>query len=271
MKMWNFLRFFGEGDGSAQAASGAENTAASGESDTRTETPESEQQQGGTDGLAHRERDVNADDAFEALIKGEYREAYDRRVKKAVERRFKRARAAEDSLAKLTPAIEQLAGRFGLDPDDTDGLCAALARRSDEEDAAAEHKEALRAQREKQFDSWMRQSRALQAVLPDFDFGAEIRENPLFGKMLCAGVPVNEAYRALHFENLVNRVGERQARKAGLAVVNSVRANGMRPVENGLNAQPATGIRTDINALSPEQINELFERAGRGERITFRQ
>lgn len=128
---------------------------------------------------------------------------------------------------------------------------------------------AERDRRSRLFDGWARQAKELKGEFPGFEFTKELR-SPRFFRLLEGGATVKEAYVALHYAELMEENGRRAARRAKEAVASSVRANGMRPVENGLGSGAPTSRKTDISAMSLKDINALFERAGSGERITLK-
>lgn len=258
---------------------------------------------GGSAGDVAQQQGPDRDAEFEQLIKGDYKDAYDARVQKAIDRRFKtakaaeeRAKAAEERLNKIQPLIDRAATKYNLAADNLDGILAA----SDEDESFYEQAaydanmsvpefkaklqqdrevEALRKfkadqvekdRRAKQFDGWMQEANTLRSTkYPDFDFATEVH-NPQFFQMISVGVPLEAAYQAIHFGDLVLAERSKAAQETKQAAVSSIRANGLRPVENGLNAQTAVRTSTDLNNLSLKDINSLFERAGRGEKITFR-
>lgn len=266
---------------------------------------------GGEAGVAYQDGGMNAaeqvtvdgapdrDTEFDSLIKGDYKEQYEARVKQAIDKRFKRAKEAEENYARVTPLLEKLATKYNKDVSDIEGILSA----SDEDDSyyedaaydagmsvesfkaklqeereiaslrAFKQEQEQREQRAAQFNAWVQQAEQLKAIYPGFDLKAEF-ENPQtsrdFISMLQSGVPVQTAYQAVHFNDLVNQAAVQTAQDVKTKTVNSIRANGMRPVENGLSAQTPAVQRTDINSLSRTDINSLFERAARGEKITFR-
>lgn len=245
---------------------------------------------------AVREAESNPDEEFEELIKGKYKQQYERKFQSNFEKRAKNLRKNSELYEKAVPILQTLSVRHNVSADDIDGLAAAVEKdNSYYEDAAyaagmtpdeyraklATERETaeLRAfkkkaeqeeQRRAQFDVWVQQAEALKATYPDFDFSNEIRSNPAFVELLNRGVNIDAAYKAANFDRLVNGAVVKASTAAKDAVANSVKANGMRPVENGLSGQtPSANKGVDINKFTLADINSLFERAGRGERITL--
>lgn len=59
------------------------------------------------------------------------------------------------------------------------------------------------------------------------------------------------------------------AQKVREKVVEDIRARGMRPSENGAVSSPAAVTKTDVNALTKAQREEIEKRVLRGEKIRF--
>ena len=223
---------------------------------------------GGDAGVAYQDGGMNAaeqqvdatpdrETEFENLIKGDYKEQFDNRVKQVIDKRFKKAKEAEDSYNKVQPLIEKLATKYGKDITDIDGILSA----SDEDDSyyeeaaydagmsveafkakvqeqreidslrAFKQEQEAREQRAAQFNGWMQQAEMLKAQYPGFDLRAEF-ENPVTGpqfiSMLQANVPVQTAFQAVHFNDLVNQTAVQTAQDVKAKTVQSIRANGMR-------------------------------------------
>ena len=66
------------------------------------------------------------DQAFEALIKGEFKDQYDARVRDTVQKRLRSQKEQTQKLEALTPALNKLAESRGIDPEDITALTKAL-------------------------------------------------------------------------------------------------------------------------------------------------
>ena len=69
--------------------------------------------------------DRNAE--FEKLIKGEYKDLYDARVQDTVQKRLKGTKETVDKYNALTPTLELLAKKYGVDAKDIDALSKAIS------------------------------------------------------------------------------------------------------------------------------------------------
>ena len=142
--------------------------------------------------------DRNAE--FEKLIKGEYKDLYDARVQDTIQKRLKSTKETVDRYNALTPTLETLAKKYGVDASDIEALNKAIEEDDSYfEDEALEKgitveqlKEIRKMERENaelkaEMESrrrqenadrimadWMDQANALQKIYPSFDFNAEI-------------------------------------------------------------------------------------------------
>ena len=81
------------------------------------------------DGTVATTIDRNAE--FEKLIKGEYKDLYDARVKETVQKRLKSTKETVDKYNSLTPMLETLGKKYGVDSTDAEALIKAI----DEDDS----------------------------------------------------------------------------------------------------------------------------------------
>lgn len=281
-----------DGEGTAQTAVG-ETTAASGKT---AETMDQAQNTNGA-GQAPEEgaqRDLSAE--FDGIINGEYRREYDKRVQKAVKDRLKGSKEQQKRLTEAEGLLAMVGERYGMDGSDFAALQAALENDKQylEEEAiekgmtveqlaefkklerqnkafqTAQRQAQERAAFEQKFLGWQREAEALAGEYPALNLQEEF-DNPDFVRMLDSGVGVKAAYQAVHFDELMSGALHYTAQKTQKAVMDSVRANGARPQENGAAGSAAATGGIDVTKLTKEQRQELAERARRNpdERITF--
>lgn len=200
-----------------------------------------------------------------------------------------KAKAAEDKLAQLTPALEDLSVFLGLDPNNLD--IAAIAKAANEkgqmfyeskayelgtnsdtarkivkaeiqqskdaeqkrQSAESERQRAEQQAFEEHIQELMRQGEELKKTFPEFDFNAEM-QNPQFRKLTAPGsFSVEDAYRFLHRKEIESRAAEVIARQQAQKIANNIRAGQQRPVENGTQAQAPSVSTFDYSKASPEQ------------------
>lgn len=289
------LTLFGEGGGDGAGVSAA--TAATA-SDAGEQTRAIETQ----DAAAQLESEINVtastvenqDAEFEKLIKGDYKDAFSRRVQNIINGRFKETRTLQEQLQKSTPVFEILAQKYGIKADDIDGIVKALE--NDDESYREEAmekgitveqlKEMKKLEREvlqlrrnesrrdeqdrinRDITNWKNQAESLKEIYPNFNLDTEI-EDPQFFSLLRNNVDVRTAYEVIHRDEILGGAMQYAAQTAAKRVADSVAANSKRPVENGVTSQGAVNSQTDVNKLTKAQREEIERRVARGERITF--
>lgn len=233
----NLRLFDGEGGAAGTAAAGATTTGAE------------------TGAAGGESRDFNAE--FDTMVKGEYKDAFDARVQKIVQGRLKNSKQTESKLKDAEGLLAMVGERYNLDGKDFTALKAAL-----EGDRQYLEAEAL--------EKGMTVEQ-LKGKFPELDLATEF-DNPEFVRMLDHGISVGTAYQAVHFDDLMGGALQHTAATTERKVLDSIRARGARPAENG--ASGSSGAREkpiDVTKLTKQQRNELIERARRNpdERITF--
>lgn len=272
------IDLFGEGgaSGGAAAAAGGDGAA------------------GGAQEAGAQQQTVDRAAQFDAMIKGEYKEEYERRFKQGLDRRFKETESLRQQAEAAKPLMELLAGKYGVDAADMNALLkAAEADESYYEAEAAE--KGLTVQQLKQFKQmerentqlkaaqqerqrieranqvqarWMQESEALKGIYPNFDFAQEA-QNEKFVRLLKSGVDVRTAYEVTHNDEIISGAMQFTAQKVKEKTVNDIRARGMRPDEGGLGEHPAGEGQLDVTKLTRQQRADMAKRALRGEIINL--
>lgn len=231
---------------------------------------------------------------FEKLIKGEYKDLYDARVKEIVHKRLKGPTEAADKYKTLSPALELIAKRYGVDPTDVKALTAAIEADDDMLEALAmeenmsvadyrkfrvlkqqnqelQRRETERKQQEaaaQQYERWTTQAEEAKRFYPGLDLAVEI-QNPAFRDLIQSPyISVRAAYEAVHSDEINAGLLRHATQEAAMQVAASVAANGVRPNENGAGSQAAT-VKIDPSKMTKAQRQEYIMRAARGEKITF--
>ena len=272
------------GDTSSQAAAGTAGDGAKGADDADSTE--------GTDQDAADEQQETQKATFEELIKGDYKEDYDKAVQRIIRQRFSKAKANEDKLNQMAPILDALASKYGTKSDDI----ASIAKYVSEDDAMyedaaykagmtveqyrdysrvmaenarlkAEHEanEQRRAQNE-QVMRWREEERALQAKYPGFDLDSMIG-NETFSRMIASGGPLENAYVAMNMDNILPGAMAQTARQVAKKTADTIRQRGNRPVEGGMSGQAASKVGSDVSKLTNAEIAEMHERILRGELI----
>ena len=232
--------------------------------------------------------------AFEALIKGEYKDLYDAKVQDTIQKRLKGQKEIVDKYNALQPIREILAKKHGVDAEDIEALFNAI-----EEDDSYFEEEALernmtvkqlkevkkmerenadlRAQMEeaqrqengkKLYAAWMQQADEAKKVYPSFDLRAEMNK-PKFVDLLRSNIDVRTAYEVLHKDEIIPAAMQFTAKTVESKLAKSIAANGSRPSENGMSSQSAAVVKSDVSQLSKADRAEIIRRVQRGEKIRF--
>lgn len=282
----------GEGGGGTAGAAAAGSAESAG-TPAGTEAAGQEAQQGADDRAE-----------FERLIKGQYKAYYDEKVQGHIKERFKASKQAEARMQKtidgMQPVMQMLAEKYHADPGDVEAISKAIQEDSSYyEDEAAERgmsveqlKEfkrisrenaALRAAEEQRQEKagqqeamlrWQQQSEAVAQKYPGFQGLEEEANDPATGErflqLLSSGIDVENAYKVVHMDDLISGALEYGVNKARHDTVQTIKARGMRPSENGASGTGAAVQHKDVASLTREERAQLMKRALRGESIDLK-
>ena len=192
----------------------------------------------------------NKDAEFQALIEGEYKEQFSKKMQKIISKRLREVKTLkEENLKNNAENKEAILRRLILENN-------YLKKRHEDEVKTIK----LRNEAQK----LRQQAEETKKIYPAFDFEKEIK-NPEFTRLLRLGVGVKNAYEVSNIDSIL----ENNTKAAEKKVVDSIRLKGNRPVENG--SEGASGILLSGNAskLSKKERAELAKRAAKGERISL--
>lgn len=113
---------------------------------------------------------------------------------------------------------------------------------------------------------WSNEAEALKQTFPDFDLEKEF-ENEEFVGLLQSNVPMATAYKAVHMDEIMRNAISYTANTTRQQVADTVRARGMRPVENGMRSGAGVVAKPDVKSWSKQDRDEVERRAMRGEKI----
>jgi hypothetical protein len=236
--------------------------------------------------------DRNAE--FEALIKGQYKDLYDARVQDTVQKRLKGQKETVDKFNELSPTLELLGKKYGVDATDIKALNKAISeddsyyeqealekgmtvaqlkeiKKMEKENAElkAQMEEAQRQENGKKlYAAWMQQADEAKKVYPSFDLKAEM-ENPKFLDLLRSNIDVRTAYEVVHKDEIIPAAMQFTAKAVESKIAKKIASNGARPSENGMSSQSAAVVKGDVSKLTYKDIDEVARRVARGERISF--
>lgn len=231
---------------------------------------------------------------FEKLIKGDYKEFYEERIKDNLSRRFKDNSNLKQRLSESTEIVDMLYDRYNVEPGNIARLKSAiesddayLAAEADKRGMRVEDYKYLKklenenrryhmrqsqleaAQRANEaVENWFRQSESVRESYPGFNIFEEAK-NPSFVSLIKSGIDVKTAYEVVHHGEIMADIAQNAAREAEKKTADAIRNRAMRPAENGLSSSGSVIIKNDVSKLSPKERAEIAQRAARGERITF--
>ena len=236
--------------------------------------------------------DRNAE--FEKLIKGEYKDLYDARVQDTVQKRLKGQKETVDKFNELSPTLQMLASKYGVDANDIKALNQAISEddsyyeqealekgmsvqqlkeikkmERENADLKAQMEEAQRQENGKKlYAQWMQQADDAKRVYPSFDLKAEMN-NPKFVDLLKSNIDVRTAYEVLHKDEIIPAAMQFTAQTVESKLAKKIASNGARPSENGMSSQSAAVVKSDVSQLSKADRAEIIRRVQRGEKIRF--
>lgn len=265
----------GEGTGMDAASQRAEGNAADAAQDNAGET-----------------RDMDAE--WKKMINGEFKDFYSRDTQKLINSRFRDHKTLQERDQKYAAIAEKLAGRYGKDARDLDGLSAALDgdmqwkqekadelgmtveqydQWTDQKQKAAKY-DAIMDQRHQEEEAarWIRERQAeadaLKQKIPAFDLDSEL-QNEEFANLIRHGFSMEHAWKALHYDDSMQGMAKYAAEEAERQTVENIRARGMRPKEGAAGGSTAVRQTVDPNNMTRAQRDEIERKVMRGEKFSF--
>lgn len=225
-------------------------------------------------------------------FKEEFKDLYGNDVREHINRRFKDEKKLQEQLDSYTPLMSMLGMRYGLQEPTVPNVMEAIDQDEAfwEEQAMKENmtvdqykrmrklesdnQELLETvnrakqvrQREDTFARWDKEAELCKQHFPQFDMKIEC-ENPDFQRALGAGMSVETAYKAVHFDEITRGLMEKTEKDTKKKVADSIRSGGGRPTENGVGAGSANETKVSAWDLSSDEFHKIMERAARGEKI----
>lgn len=194
---------------------------------------------------------------FDALLKSnpEYKAAYDAKVKKAIEGRFRQTKELEARQEQLAPVLEALAKRYGQQwTPETSPEEILLALQQDTPD------------REQELEKLQDQVTAIQSIHPNFRLDKEM-QNPAFGALAAEGVPLPYAYELAHRQDAIASAMGYAISRTRQALSDQMLSGHLRPQENGLDPRISGAEAPDPRNMTAGERKALREKVARGEKI----
>ena len=225
---------------------------------------------------------------------------YNKQMQAVVQARLRTAKASEEAMQKLTPALEVLARKHGIDPENMDydalskaisdddnlyeekalemGVSVETAKKMDQlerETARRQREEAQTVEQQRiqqHIQKMEQQGESLKKTFPNFDLRKEL-QNPAFARMTApnVGISVEDAYYAVHRNEIQTAAMQVTAQQTAKKIANSIQSGQRRPAENGTSGQAASVTTFDYRNASREQREalkrQIREAAARGEKV----
>jgi DNA-binding transcriptional MerR regulator len=226
---------------------------------------------------------------------------YNKQMQAVVQSRLRTAKGAEEALGKMAPAIEVMARKYGLDPNNMDydalakaindddayyedkalemGVSIETAKKVDQMERDTERQKAMEQRTlqeqalQQHFISLERQGEELKKIFPNFDLRKEL-QNPAFARMTAPGkgiMSVEDAYRAVHRQEIDSAASQIIAQKTAEKISNAIQSGSRRPDESGASSQAPSVSTFDYSKASREQREafkrDLRARMARGEKV----
>jgi phage anti-repressor protein len=225
---------------------------------------------------------------------------YNKQMQAVVQSRLRTAKTAEENFNKLAPAVELLARKYNLDPNNVDydaltkaindddsyyeekalemGVSVETARNIDkkERDDAREkamNERTLQDQKiQNHFIKLEQQAEAMKKVFPNFDLRTELK-NPAFARMTHpnVGISVEDAYYAVHRNEIQTAAMQKTAQVTAQKISNSIQSGSRRPDESGTSSQAPSVSTFNYRVATKDQRDALkkriYEAKARGEKL----
>lgn len=233
------------------------------------------------------------DKEFDKLIRGKYKDVFARRMQNTIDKRFAESKNLEQKYSEQSKLVNVLAARYNVPADDPEALLNAFE--NDESywaDAAAkegmtveqyQHLKKLEAENNsykanmleaerqrharEQVAIWQSQAEECREMFPDFDLQEEMR-NPAFRRLIQANVDVMNAYKATHFDEILQGGMRKAVQKTVGNVVNTIQSRQQRPSESALGVQSGSvEFKPDPSKWTDEDMEDVINRVKNGEKI----
>ena len=233
---------------------------------------------------------------FEALIRGEYREEFQKRTQRIIDKRFKQQGELENTLKSHDELLTVLAQKYGVDSRDAKAIMDAINKDDSfyeqealdkglsvkqlkeikqlERDNASPRKAQEEAESKRHTDQiyseWLNESEELKNKygLDSFNLESEI-QNPEFIKLLAGGISLESAYKAIHFDDMVGGAMAHTAATVKEKMANNIASRSGRPAENGVSSQSTSNFKTDVNKMTKADRAKIMREVQKGANVVL--
>lgn len=294
------IQFFGEGAGTgASAGTGAEGSGA--ETGSIDLASQGSANNGDNVDVTEPQGEIaktpqQRQEDFEALIRGEYREEFQKRTQRIIDKRFKQQGELENTLKSHDELLTVLAQKYGVDSRDAKAIMDAINKDDSfyeqealdkglsvkqlkeikqlERDNASLRKAQEEAESKRHTDQiyleWLNESEELKNKygLDSFNLESEI-QNPEFIKLLAGGISLESAYKAIHFDDMVGGAMAHTAATVKEKMANNIASRSGRPAENGVSSQSTSNFKTDVNKMTKADRAKIMREVQKGANVVL--
>lgn len=226
-------------------------------------------------------------------VKKRWQKEIDAEKNQVVRDRLKNAKYQEKTLDRLLPSLAQ---KFGVDPNDIDGIIArvedddslyeqealerGLSIETLKEIKALERENAAYKQTqqeemaqhlfEQHIQNLAAQGEKVKAMFPNFDLRTEL-QNDTFRRLTSpeGGVDVMTAYKVVHAAEIEPQAMKVGSERTAEMIAAKIASGQRRPSEGGARSSAGVEVRSDPSKLKKADFEEIRRRVARGERISF--
>lgn len=227
------------------------------------------------------EKETSPDEEFEELIKGKYADAFNKRTKSIIDKRFRKMKGFEETVLVCAPLLESISGDFpDIDKNDTKGLVDAFLekklRLTEAENRKKENSVLLKKAEEhikkraaeKVKEVLIEESKKLKEIYPSFDLQREYSSSPELRSLLAAGVGLRRAFETVNLEKIMGSALRYAVMKAEKNTADAMK-NSARVTETSLAGRASSVKRTDVKNLTEKEIMKIISEVSKGAKITF--
>lgn len=161
--------------------------------------------------------------------------------------------------------IQSLAAVYQMQETDIDGIADALSR-TETKNALEERLRRRSAAR--QYQILLDEAERLSKKVRGFDLEKELSDRRFRG-MLRAGFSMEEAWQAVHLNQLLQTAVRQATEKGEKQAAERLRREAARPDENGVKGQSGISRKTSVEHLTGRGIRDILRRVENGAKVKF--
>lgn len=118
------------------------------------------------------------------------------------------------------------------------------------------------------YEKLMAEAKGLAEKIDGFDLRRELSDRR-FTSLVHAGFSIEEAWRAVHFREIMQCAAKLISRSAEASAMAKLRSLGARPEENGAAGQAPCETKLSVDALTGKGIRDILRRVENGAKVKF--